>query len=69
MDDMPMERLGGLKGIIERHRGTVPAFISFDMSARGTATMQLPAEMYVMPDDELRLEVERLFGYNAATFE
>jgi len=69
MDDTPLERLDGLKGIIERHRGTVPAFISFEMPSRGRATMQLPAEMYVMPDDELRLEVERLFGYNAATFE
>jgi hypothetical protein len=39
------------------------------MQARGTATMQLPEAMYVIPDDELRLEVERLFGYNAATFE
>jgi hypothetical protein len=31
--------------------------------------MELPAELYVMPDDDLRLEVEQLFGYNAATFE
>jgi len=68
-DDTPMERLDGLKGIIERHRGTVPAFISFEIATRGTATMQLPADMCVRPDDELRLEVERLFGYNAATFE
>jgi hypothetical protein len=64
-----MGRLDGLKGIIERHRGTIPAFISFDLAAKGSATMQLPAEMYVMPNDDLRLEVERLFGYNAATFE
>ena len=69
LDDMPLERLDGLKGIIERHHGTIPAFISFAMAPRGTATMQLPAEMYVMPNDDLRLEVERLFGYNAATFE
>jgi DNA polymerase-3 subunit alpha len=69
MDDTAMVRLDGLKGIIERHRGTIPAFISFEMETRGTATLQLPAEMYVMPNDELRLEVERLFGYNAATFE
>ena len=69
MDDLPMERLDSLKGIIERHRGTVPSFLSFEMAPRGKATMQLPAELYVMPDDDLRLEVERLFGYNAATFE
>jgi hypothetical protein len=66
---MPLERLDGLKGIIERHRGNVPSFISFDMSTHGWATMQLPAEMNVMPNDDLRLEVERLFGYNVATFE
>jgi DNA polymerase-3 subunit alpha len=69
MDDMPTERLDGLKGIIERHRGNIPSFIAFEMSKRGKATMQLPAEMHVMPNDDLRLEVERLFGYNAATFE
>jgi DNA polymerase-3 subunit alpha len=69
MDDMPTERLDGLKGIIERHRGSIPSFISFEMPSRGKAVMQLPAEMYVMPNDDLRLEVERLFGYNAATFE
>ena len=67
--DVPADRLDGLKGIIERHRGTVPAFISFEMPRKGTATLQLPEELYVLPNDELRLEVERLFGYNAATFE
>jgi DNA polymerase-3 subunit alpha len=69
VDDMPTEWLGDLKGIIERHRGSIPSFISFEMPSRGKATLQLPAEMHVMPDDDLRLEVERLFGYNAATFE
>jgi DNA polymerase-3 subunit alpha len=69
MDDMPTGRLDGLKGIIERHRGSVPSFISFEMPKRGKAVMELPAELYVMPDDDLRLEVEQLFGYNAATFE
>ena len=69
MDDMPSARLDNLKGIIERHRGAVPAFISFEMPQRGKATMQLPEDMYVIPNDDLRLEVERLFGYNAATFE
>jgi DNA polymerase-3 subunit alpha len=69
MDDMPTGSLDGLKGIIERHRGSVPSFISFEMPKRGKAVMELPAELYVMPDDDLRLEVEQLFGYNAATFE
>jgi hypothetical protein len=69
VDDLPLEHLDGLKGIIERHRGGTPAFISFQLPSRGKATMQLPAEMHVLPNDDLRLEVERLFGYNAATFE
>jgi DNA polymerase-3 subunit alpha len=69
MDDMPPARLDSLKGIIERHRGSVPAFITFEIPQRGTATMQLTEDMYVIPNDDLRLEVERLFGYNAATFE
>jgi hypothetical protein len=31
--------------------------------------VQLPEELFVVPNDELKLEVEHLFGYNAATFE
>jgi hypothetical protein len=69
MDDLPAERLDGLKGIIERHRGAIPAVITFELPRKGVATLQLPEELYVRPNDELRLEVERLFGYNAATFE
>jgi DNA polymerase-3 subunit alpha len=69
LDDMPIDRLDGLKGIIEKYRGGVPSFISFQMPSRGKATLQLPTEMHVIPNDDLRLEVERLFGYNAATFE
>jgi DNA polymerase-3 subunit alpha len=69
MDGLPVERLDSLKGIIGRHRGNVPTVISFELPSKGKATMQLPEDMYVMANDELRLEVERLFGYNAATFE
>jgi DNA polymerase-3 subunit alpha len=68
-EDVPAASLDGLKGIIERHRGTIPAFISFEMAPHGKATLQLPENLAVIPNDELRLEVERLFGYNAATFE
>ena len=70
MDDLLAERLDGLKGIIERHPGSIPAVISFGLANHGgVATMELPRELYVLPNDELKLEVERLFGYNAATFE
>ncbi|MDR3578393.1 MAG: DNA polymerase III subunit alpha [Oryzomonas sp.] len=68
-DDVPMERLDTLKGIIQRHHGSVPACLQFIIPERSRATMPLPADFNVMASDDLRLEVERLFGYNAATFE
>jgi DNA polymerase-3 subunit alpha len=69
LEDTPIERLDGLKGIIERHRGVIPAVITFEMPQGGVATLLLPEDLHVLPNDDLRLEVERLFGYNAATFE
>lgn len=69
MDNMPFERLDALKGIIERHNGNVPAFIQFVIPGRSLSTLPLSKNLNVMASDELRLEVERLFGYNAATFE
>ncbi|MBI2353539.1 MAG: DNA polymerase III subunit alpha [Deltaproteobacteria bacterium] len=68
-DSTASEQLDALKSIIERHHGPVPACIQFVIPERGHAVMPLPASMNVMASDELRLEVERLFGYNAATFE
>ncbi|HCE67667.1 MAG TPA: DNA polymerase III subunit alpha [Geobacter sp.] len=69
MDSTPVEQIDALKTIIERHRGGVPAFVQFVLPQRSCSTMPLPSEMNVSASDELRLEVERLFGYNAATFE
>ena len=69
MDDMPVDRMDALKGIIERHNGTVPTFIEFMIPERSLSTLPLSKNFNVMASDELRLEVERLFGYNAATFE
>jgi DNA polymerase-3 subunit alpha len=68
-EETPIEQMEGLKGILERHRGSVPAYVTFEFPSRGIATMQLPADLQVLPNDELKLEVEQLFGYNAATFE
>ncbi len=68
-DGLPIERLGGLKGIINKHPGNVPAYIQFIIPSRSCSTLPLPESMSVAASDELRLEVERLFGYNAATFE
>ena len=70
LDDIPSAgHMSALKEIMERHRGDVPAFIQFVIPQRSRSIMPLPAEMSVAASDELRLEVERLFGYNAATFE
>jgi len=69
LDETPLERLDALKVIIERHHGVVPACIQFVLPERGRAVMPLPTDLSVMASDDLRLEVERLFGYNAATFE
>ncbi|KAB0670371.1 DNA polymerase III subunit alpha [Oryzomonas sagensis] len=68
-DDLPVERLDALKTIIQRYHGSVPACIQFLIPQRSRATMPLPPDLSVMASDDLRLEVERLFGYNAATFE
>lgn len=68
-DCTPAGHIDALKSIIERHRGGVPAYVQFVIPERSCSTMPLPAEMNVAASDDLRLEVERLFGYNAATFE
>jgi len=69
LDGVPAERMNELKTIIERHSGGVPACIQFVIPERGRAVMTLPTNLNVMASDDLRVEVERLFGYNAATFE
>ncbi|MDO9068975.1 MAG: DNA polymerase III subunit alpha [Deltaproteobacteria bacterium] len=69
MDNTPAEHIEALKAIIDRHRGGVPAYVQFVIPERSRSVMPLPAEMSVAANDELRLEVERLLGYNAATFE
>lgn len=69
MDSTPAERIDALKVVIERHRGCVPAFVQFVIPERSRSIMPLPAELNVAASDDLRLEVERLLGYNAATFE
>jgi len=69
MDETPLERINALKEILERHHGSVPGYIQFVLPERGRAIMPLPPDLNIMASDDLRLEVERLFGYNAATFE
>jgi len=68
-DETPPEQLTLLREVIERHPGSVPASIQFQIPGRSRSTMPLSSAMNVAASDELRLEVERLLGYNAATFE
>jgi DNA polymerase-3 subunit alpha len=69
LESTPAERLDELKVIIERHHGSVPTSLLFTIPGRSRSVMPLPAEMCVVANDELRLEVEHLLGYNAAIFE
>ncbi|HQB38481.1 MAG TPA: DNA polymerase III subunit alpha [Deltaproteobacteria bacterium] len=69
IDQTSKEHLEALKGILERYQGETPGFIHFIIEERGQATMPLPGPAGVLPAEELKLEVERLFGYNAVSFE
>jgi DNA polymerase-3 subunit alpha len=69
MDETRPEQLEPLKEIIRRHQGSVPVEIQFVIPQRSRSTLQLAESMNVAASDDLRLEVERLFGYNAASFE
>ncbi len=69
LDDAPTQPLEALKTIIERYHGSVPVALEFLIPERSRSTLPLPENMNVMASDELRLEVERLFGYNATSFE
>ena len=68
-EETPPERITLLKEVIERHPGTVPACIQFHIPGRSRAIMPLSSALNVAASDDLRMEVERLLGYNAATFE
>ncbi len=68
-DVTPPEQLEPLKEIIQRHQGSVPVEIRFLFPERGRAVLPLLESMNVAASDDLKLEVERLFGYNAASFE
>ena len=68
-EEIKPERISLLKEIIERHPGSIPSSLHFLMPGRGRATMPLAPTLNVTASDDLRLEVERLLGYNAATFE
>ncbi len=68
-DETPLLKLPLLKEVIERHPGAVPTSIQIVIPARSRTILSLSSSLNVAASDELRLEVERLLGYNAATFE
>jgi len=69
MNETPPGHMEVLKEIIGRHHGSVPASLEFVIPSRSRSTLPLPESMNVMASDDLRLEVERLFGYNVTLFE
>jgi DNA polymerase-3 subunit alpha len=63
------EQLVSLKEIIGRHRGDCPARLQVIIPDTCRTIIRLPAACSVRASDNLSLEVEELFGYNATTFE
>ena len=69
VNETPPEHMEALKKIIGAHPGNVPAFLKFTISSRSDSILPLSEGLSVTASDDLRLEVERLFGYNATIFE
>lgn len=67
--DVQSDKLPQLKEVIERHPGSVPTSVQIVIPERSRSFMPLGSGLQVAASDELRLEVERLLGYNAAVFE
>jgi DNA polymerase-3 subunit alpha len=67
--ETPAEQMPLLKEVIERHPGSIPVCVQFMIPGRSRSIMPLSIGMNVAATDDLRLEVERLLGYNAASFE
>jgi DNA polymerase-3 subunit alpha len=67
-DRLGRGELERLREIMARHRGGCRAFIHLDGQGRRT-TICLPESLTVAASDNLSLEVERLLGYNATSFE
>jgi DNA polymerase-3 subunit alpha len=61
--------LESLRDILGRYQGRCPVYLSLDVPDAGIASIRLPDAYSVIPSEELSLEVKRLFGYNAASFE
>lgn len=63
------EQLESLKGIIGRYRGKCRAYLRIVIPVQSATTINLPDSFMVAASEDLSLEVESLFGYNAVSFE
>jgi hypothetical protein len=57
-----LEQLVALREVLERHQGTVPAFLHF-LNPQENGVLALPDSLALTPSEELSDEVNHLFGY------
>jgi DNA polymerase-3 subunit alpha len=63
------QKLESLRELIGRHRGNCRAFLRLVIPGECSAVVNLPESCTVAASEDLSLEVESLFGYNAVSFE
>ncbi len=56
------EQLLALRQVLDRHLGTVPAFLHF-LNPRENGILALPEALALTPSEELAADLNRLFGY------
>jgi DNA polymerase-3 subunit alpha len=59
---LTMEQLVALREVLQRHQGTVPAFLHF-LNPQENGILALPDSLALTPSDDLAAEVNHLFGY------
>jgi DNA polymerase-3 subunit alpha len=62
-------QMESLREIISRYRGNCGAYLNIIIPEKVRTTIKLPESYSVRASEDLTLEVERLLGYNATTFE
>jgi DNA polymerase III subunit alpha len=63
------EQLESLKGILDRHQGPCRSLLHIVIPEKSRTTIKLPESCRVAACEELAVEVKKLFGYNAVSFE
>jgi DNA polymerase-3 subunit alpha len=59
---LTMEQLVALREVLQRHQGTVPAFLHF-LNPQENGVLALPDSLALTPSEELATDVNHLFGY------